>query len=132
MTYQDARNLLASGQGVRRTAVYSIGAGIESGRPDLPPFLSEGLAPTRDFFAMFEVPFRFGCPWSEADQNAAKDVIVLSRALSAASGGRADTVIIVSADATAAHQSVINVLDAARRAGLTRVTFASQGSASGR
>jgi hypothetical protein len=42
MTYQDARNLLAIGQGVRRTAVYGIGAGIESGRPDLPPFLVRG------------------------------------------------------------------------------------------
>ena len=35
-------------------------------------------------------------------------------------------VVIISADATAAHQSVINVLDAARRAGLTRLTFATQ------
>ena len=32
--------------------------------------------------------------------------------------------VIVSADATAAHQSVINVMDAARRAGLPRLTFA--------
>jgi biopolymer transport protein ExbD len=36
------------------------------------------------------------------------------------------SVIIVSADATSAHQSVINVLDAARRAGLARLTFAAQ------
>ncbi len=35
-------------------------------------------------------------------------------------------VVVVSADATAAHQSVINVLDAARRIGLARVTFAAQ------
>jgi biopolymer transport protein ExbD len=34
--------------------------------------------------------------------------------------------VIVSADATAAHQSVINVLDAARRANLPRLTFATQ------
>ena len=40
--------------------------------------------------------------------------------------GRSDSVIIISADATAAHQSVINVLDAARRAGLQRLTFATQ------
>ena len=38
-----------------------------------------------------------------------------------------DPILIVSADATAGHQSVINVLDAARRAGLARVTFAAQG-----
>ena len=34
--------------------------------------------------------------------------------------------MIVSADAAAAHQSVINVMDAARRAGLSRLTFAAQ------
>jgi biopolymer transport protein ExbD len=36
------------------------------------------------------------------------------------------TVVIISADALAAHQSVVNVLDAARRAGLSRLTFATQ------
>ena len=82
MTYQDARNLLRSGQGVRRTAVYTIGAGVESGRPDLPPFVVQGQAPTRDFFAMFEVPMRFGAIWTEADETAARDVVVLSRELS--------------------------------------------------
>jgi biopolymer transport protein ExbD len=40
--------------------------------------------------------------------------------------------IIVSADAMAVHQSVVNVLDAARRAGLSRITFAAQSSATGR
>jgi biopolymer transport protein ExbD len=35
-------------------------------------------------------------------------------------------VVIVSADALAAHQSVVNVLDAARRANLPRLTFATQ------
>jgi biopolymer transport protein ExbD len=35
-------------------------------------------------------------------------------------------VVIVSADALTPHQSVINVLDAARRAGLPRLTFAAQ------
>ena len=49
--------------------------------------------------------------------------------LSAAAAGRPDTVVIISADVLAAHQSVVNVLDAARRAGLTRLTFAAQGGA---
>lgn len=56
-----------------------------------------------------------------------RSVELLSAALSAAADGRGDTVVIVSADALAAHQSVINVLDAARRAGLTRLSFAAQG-----
>lgn len=82
MTYIDASNLLASGQGVRRTAVYGVGSGIDSGRPDLPPFQVQGVAPTRDFFEMFEVPFLHGGPWSASDEAARNDVIVLSRELS--------------------------------------------------
>jgi biopolymer transport protein ExbD len=53
-------------------------------------------------------------------------VEVLASALSAAAQGQKEPVVIVSADAAAAHQSVINVLDAARRAGLARLTFAAQ------
>lgn len=55
-----------------------------------------------------------------------RSVELLAAELNAAAGGRADTVVIISADATAAHQAVVNVLDAARRAGLTRLTFAAQ------
>ena len=51
----------------------------------------------------------------------------LRRAL--ASLGSSEMVLIVSADATAAHQSVINVMDAARRAGIAKLTFATQSSA---
>lgn len=40
--------------------------------------------------------------------------------------GKKDPVIIINADAAAAHQSVINVLEAARLAGFERVTFAAQ------
>ena len=55
-----------------------------------------------------------------------RSVEVLSAELTAAAGALKDPVVIVSADATAAHQAVINVLDAARRAGLARLTFAAQ------
>jgi biopolymer transport protein ExbD len=55
-----------------------------------------------------------------------RSVELLTRELQAAAQGRSDVVVIVSADATAAHQSVVNVLDAARRAGLVRLTFAAQ------
>jgi len=58
-----------------------------------------------------------------------RSVELLAAALRAAADQRQDPFLIISADATAAHQSVINVLDAARRAGLPRVTFAAQSSA---
>ena len=60
-----------------------------------------------------------------------RSVALLTAALNAASGGNAEAFVIVSADAGAAHQSVINVMDAARRAGLSRLTFAAQGNAGG-
>jgi len=60
-----------------------------------------------------------------------RGVEVLTAELSAAASGIDDPLVIVSADATAAHQAVINVLDAARRAGLARLTFAAQSSAQG-
>ena len=37
-----------------------------------------------------------------------------------------DSVVIISADATAAHQSVITVMEAARRSGMSQITFATQ------
>ncbi len=37
-----------------------------------------------------------------------------------------DTVVIISADAAATHQSVITVMEASRRAGLSQLTFATQ------
>ena len=43
----------------------------------------------------------------------------------AAQAGK-DSVVIISADASAAHQSVVSVMEAARRSGLTQITFATQ------
>ncbi|CAN5841954.1 N/A [soil metagenome] len=60
-----------------------------------------------------------------------RSVDALAAELTAAAGGSNDMIVIISADATAAHQSVINVMDAARRAGLPRLTFATQTAAGG-
>lgn len=56
-----------------------------------------------------------------------RSVEVLAAGLSSAVAGAKDTVIVVTADASATHQSVINVMDAARRVGLSQLTFATQG-----
>jgi biopolymer transport protein ExbD len=53
-------------------------------------------------------------------------VDTLTQALSRASRSNREVVVIISADAAATHQSVINVMDAARRAGLVQITFATQ------
>jgi len=53
----------------------------------------------------------------------------LASALADAAKAGKDSVVIISADATATHQSVITVMEAARRIGLTQITFATQTSA---
>ena len=53
-------------------------------------------------------------------------VELLTQALVRASENDREVVIVISADAAATHQSVINVMDAARRAGLVQITFATQ------
>jgi biopolymer transport protein ExbD len=53
----------------------------------------------------------------------------LATALTEAAKAGKDSVVIITADATATHQSVITVMEAARRVGLTQITFATQSSA---
>ena len=50
----------------------------------------------------------------------------LTVALKKAAGDQSDPVVVINADARAAHQSVVNVMEAARRVGLARITFATQ------
>ena len=53
----------------------------------------------------------------------------VSMALVEAAKAGKDTVVIIRADASAKHQSVVTVMEAARRAGLNQITFATQSSA---
>ncbi len=56
----------------------------------------------------------------------------LADALTQGAKAGKDTVVIISADASARHQAVISVMEAARRAGLVQITFATQSSAQSR
>ena len=60
-----------------------------------------------------------------------RSVEAMVEALQQAARGAKDPVLIISADASARHQSVITVMEAARRAGLMQITFATQHSAQG-
>lgn len=51
------------------------------------------------------------------------DVEALAQALRKAAGDRKEPTIIISADAKAPHQAVINIMEAARLAGYSRITF---------
>jgi len=52
----------------------------------------------------------------------------LAGELKRAAGAAAEPVVVVSADASATHQSVVRVMEAARAAGLQHITFTAQAS----
>ena len=64
----------------------------------------------------------------QIDNTAVGDASVeaLAAALQKAAASLSEPVVVINADARAAHQSVVNVMEAARRVGLSRITFATQ------
>jgi biopolymer transport protein ExbD len=50
----------------------------------------------------------------------------LSEALKKTAGAQTDPTIVIDADAKATHQSVVNIMEAARLAGFSRITFTTQ------
>jgi biopolymer transport protein ExbD len=71
---------------------------------------------------------------SEGDYSVNKQAVAgrsmteLVNALQAGAKAGKESVVIINADASAKHQAVITVMEAARRAGLNQVTFATQSS----
>lgn len=59
-----------------------------------------------------------------------RSVEAITSVLADAAPAGEDSIVIISADAAAPHQSVVSAMEAARRAGLTQITFATQSAAS--
>jgi biopolymer transport protein ExbD len=62
---------------------------------------------------------------------AGRSVAALASALNSGAKAGKESVLIIHADASARHQAVVTVMEAARQAGLTQITFATQSSAAG-
>lgn len=95
--------------------------------------------PTADAEKAMERPFEINVAVDSQGRYAVNNVQVPAadaatlaselRAVASSSGAAAKApVVIINADALAAHQTVINVLEAARLAGFDKVTFAAQSS----
>jgi biopolymer transport protein ExbD len=67
-----------------------------------------------------------GNAFVEKQQIPALRTELIGEALVRAANGAPDPVIAINADAGASHQSVINVMEAARNVGYTHITFATQ------
>jgi biopolymer transport protein ExbD len=60
------------------------------------------------------------------DEVGSGDVEAISSALTKAAGSGKEPTIVINADAKATHQSVVDVMEAARQANYTHITFATQ------
>jgi biopolymer transport protein ExbD len=61
---------------------------------------------------------------------AGRSVDEVAAAIKAGAKAGKESVVIISADASAKHQAVVSVMEAARRSGLIQITFATQSSTS--
>jgi putative ABC transport system permease protein len=81
LSYTDAVALMRAHQAPRQAAMFGTWVTIAPPDSKQLPFRAATRATYRDFFPMFDVPFRFGAPWSVQDDEARSPVVVLSRAL---------------------------------------------------
>jgi putative ABC transport system permease protein len=81
ITYTDAIGFMNAHAAHRQTALYATGGALMPPNPQLLPFQVHIRAAYTDFFRMFDVPFRFGGPWSPADDENRADVVVITREL---------------------------------------------------
>ncbi|HET6434356.1 MAG TPA: ABC transporter permease [Xanthomonadaceae bacterium] len=81
MTRFDAEALLRDKRGDRQAVMTAGGLAVESADGKLQPFSVDSRYTSADFFPMFEVPFRYGAPWSATEDDARARVAVISGAL---------------------------------------------------
>ena len=81
LSYQDASELYRSPFPSARSRQYTLAFHVLPLNSDRLPLHSIGLATDRDFFSIFDVPFRFGSPWTKNDDEGGNNVVVLSERL---------------------------------------------------
>jgi len=79
LTYRDARALYASEIPDRKLIMYRSGGIYTRADKGMEPQYFRTRMTTRDFFAMFDVPFLFGGPWDNKADDGPEPVVVLSK-----------------------------------------------------
>jgi putative ABC transport system permease protein len=92
ISYLDAKGLMSGRAAYRQSAMYATGFALTPSNQDLRPFQVPARAAYADFFPMFDVPFRWGGPWSRADDENHADVVVIVRELNDKVFGGANSV----------------------------------------
>jgi putative ABC transport system permease protein len=78
VTYLDAKTLLEAGRAYRQVISFKSDRVVQPQGDGVLPFQEEVRATSADFFAMFDVPFRYGSGWDAAADRAEERVAVLS------------------------------------------------------
>lgn len=81
LTYRDAVALLAANGGARQAAMHQVSVTLASAAPGARQISVSGRATSADFFAMFDVPLRFGRAWTQTEEASGTRLVVLSAAL---------------------------------------------------
>jgi putative ABC transport system permease protein len=84
--------LMRAHAAVRQAAMYATTLSITPPDPSQLPLLGSARATYGDFFPMFDVPFRYGGPWSRAEDDTQASVVVLTRAFNDRLFGGANSV----------------------------------------
>ncbi len=92
LDYIDATALMRAHTGERQTVLYKTQFAVWPPQSQLPPYKAGARAAYADFFRMFDVPFRYGGPWSSADDQGRVRVVVLSHELNERLFGGANSV----------------------------------------
>jgi len=92
LTWRDAQSLLQSDIPVRQAVMFRGGFALQDMAEKLPPFAADARVTTRDFFALFEVPFQYGAAWDVAADHDPQQVVVLSKKINDKVFGGANSV----------------------------------------
>lgn len=90
--YIDAMGLMRAHAAEGQTVLYKTQFAVQPAQAQLPAFQAGARAAYSDFFGMFEVPFRYGGPWSASDDQGHIPVAVISRELNDRLFGGANSV----------------------------------------
>jgi putative ABC transport system permease protein len=92
MTWRDALAVTSGDIPTHQTFMYKAQLTVHPEDKDMRAFRSSARVCTNDFFNLFEVPFQYGAPWSDAADAAADQVVVLDHATNSKLFGGEDSV----------------------------------------
>jgi putative ABC transport system permease protein len=79
LSYTDVAALMKAHAAKRQTALFATRLALRPSEPGQKPFKVFARAAYTDFFPMFDLPFKYGGPWSAADDENRAPVVVITR-----------------------------------------------------